>query len=58
MHYPPNTTGLAVTGMMFAYVAQSVCSTTEANAGLGNNPKENISLGPLVDALLVYLNKG
>lgn len=53
MHYPPNTTGLAVTGMMFADVAQSVWSTTEANAGLGNNPKENISLGPLVDALLV-----
>lgn len=58
MQYPPNTTGQAVTGMTFAEVAQSVCSTTGAIAGLGNNPKENISLGPLVDALLVYLNKG
>lgn len=58
MQHPPNITGLAVAEMTFVDVAQSLCSTTEANTGLGNNPKENTSLGSLVDALLEYRNKG
>lgn len=53
-------TGLAasMTGSAFSDVTQSICSTMQANTGAGDNPEENISLGPLVDALLVYLNKG
>lgn len=60
MQYALSITGLAasMTGMTFADVAQSVCSATEANTGVGNNPKENISLRPLLVVFLIYLNKG
>lgn len=51
MQYALSITGLAasMTGMTFADVA---------NTGVGNNPKESISLRPLLVVFLIYLNKG
>lgn len=60
MKDPFSITGLAtpMTRKVFTDVSQSLCFTAQANAGAVDNPEENISLAPLVDALLVYLNKG
>lgn len=59
MKDPLSLAGLAASmaGPAFAGVTQSVCSTTQANTGAGDNPEETISLCPLIDALLVYLSK-